>query len=127
MGDFVNGEVFADSPLMGLPHEGALCGVELGQEGAVALGGSKPGFVGDRFVEPSSGRVDFGGGGGHSEGGHALAMFHQERKWRETGLDGQDGDRGREETIRDPSLDVSPEGVEPILHFHEGCEEIGAI
>ena len=30
VGDFVNGEVFADSLLMGLPHEGAFRGIEFG-------------------------------------------------------------------------------------------------
>ena len=117
MGDFVNGEVLADSPLMGFPHEGALCGIELGQEGAMTLGRPKRGFVGDRFVEPSSGRVDFGGGGGQPEGGHALAVFHQEWKRAETGLDGQNGDRGGEEAVGDPSLNLSLEGVEPVLHL----------
>ena len=38
MGDLIDGEVFADGPLMGLPHEGAFCGIELGKEGAVTLG-----------------------------------------------------------------------------------------
>ena len=117
MGDFINGEVFADSPLMGLPHEGAFCGIELGQEGAMTLGGPKRGSVGDRLVETSSGRVNFGGGGGQSEGGHALAVFHQEWKRGKTGLDGQNGDRGGEEAVRDPPLDMSPEGVEPVLHL----------
>ena len=76
MGDFINGEVFADGPLMGLPHEGAFCGVELGKERAVALGGPKRGSVGHRLVEASSSRVDFGRGEGHPEGGHALAVFY---------------------------------------------------
>ena len=47
MGDLIDGEVFADSTSLGFPHEGAFCGVELGQEGAVALGRSKCGSVGD--------------------------------------------------------------------------------
>ena len=37
VGDFVDREVFADVPLRGLPQEGVFCGVEFGQEGAVAL------------------------------------------------------------------------------------------
>ena len=78
MGDFINREVLADSPLMGFPHEGAFCGIELGQERAMTLGGPKRGSVGDRLVETSSGRVNFGGGGGQSEGGHTLAVLHQE-------------------------------------------------
>ena len=88
MGDFVNGEVFADSPLMGLPHKGALCRIELGQERTMTLGGPKRGSVGDRLMEASSSRVNFRGGGGQPEGGHALAVFHQEWERGETGLDG---------------------------------------
>ena len=38
MGDFVNGEVLTDSPLMSLPHERAFRWVEFGQERAMALG-----------------------------------------------------------------------------------------
>ena len=38
MGYPVDGEVVADIPLRGFPHEGALCGVEFGQKGAVVLG-----------------------------------------------------------------------------------------
>ena len=117
MGDFVYGEVFANSLLMGLPHEGAFCGIELGQEGAMTVGRPKRGSVGDRFVEPSSSRVYFGGGGGQPEGGHALAVFNQEWKPGETGLDGQNGDRGGEEAVGDPSLNMSLEGVEPVLHL----------
>ena len=37
VGDFVNGEMLADIPLRGFPHEGAFRGVEFGQKGAVAL------------------------------------------------------------------------------------------
>ena len=117
MGDFINGEVLADGSLMGLPHEGAFRGIELGQERAVTLRGPERGPVGDRLVEASSSRVDFGGGGGQSEGGHALAMLHQEWKRGETGLDGQNGDRGGEEAVRNPPLDMSPEGVKPVLHL----------
>ena len=117
MNDFIDGEVFADSSLVGLPHEGAFCGIELGQEGAVTLGGPKRGSVGDRLVEASSSRIDFGGGGGQSEGGYALAVFHQERKRRETGLDGQNGDRGGGEAVRDPPLDLPPDDVESVLHL----------
>ena len=72
MGDLVDGEVLADITLWGFPHEGAFRRVELGQEGTVALGGPKGGSVGDRLVEATSSRVDFRGGGGQSEGGHAL-------------------------------------------------------
>ena len=32
VGDLVDGEVLADVPLRGFPHEGAFRGVELGQE-----------------------------------------------------------------------------------------------
>ena len=92
----------------------------------MALGGSEGGPVEDRFVEPSGGWVDLRGGGGQSESGHALAVFHQEREGREAGLHGQDGDRSRGEAAGDPSLDASPEGVESILHFHKG-EEVGAV
>ena len=59
-------------------------------------------------MEASGSRVNFGGGGGQSEGGHALAVFHQEWKRGETGLDGQNGNRGGEEAVRDPPLDLSP-------------------
>ena len=38
MGDLVDGVVLADISLRGFPHEGALCGVEFGQKGAVTLG-----------------------------------------------------------------------------------------
>ena len=75
MGDLVDGEVFADSGPVGFPHEGAPRGIELGQEGAVALGRRKRGSVGDRLVESPSGRIDFGRGGGQSQGGHTLAVF----------------------------------------------------
>ena len=44
-------------------------------------------------------------------------MLHQEREQGEAGLDGQNGDRGGVEAVRDPSLDLSPEGVEPVLHL----------
>ena len=47
MGDLVYGEVCADIPLVGFPHEGALSGVEFDQEGAVTLVGSEGGSVGD--------------------------------------------------------------------------------
>ena len=117
MGNFIDREVFADSVLMGLPHKGSFRGVEFGQERAVTLGGPELGLVGDRSVETSSGRVDFGGGGGQSEGGHALAVLHQKRQGGQTGLDGQNGDRGGGEAVRDPPLDASPEGVEPFLQL----------
>ena len=68
-------------------------------------------------MKPTSSWVDLRGGGGQSEGGHALPMLYQQWEGRETGLDGQDGDRGGEEAVRDPPLDLSPEGVEPVLHF----------
>ena len=54
-------------------------------------------------------------------------MLQQERKRGETGLNSQYGDWGRGNAIRDPSLDVSPERVEPVLHFHQGGEEVGAV
>ena len=117
MGNLIDGEVFADSLLMGFPHEGAFCGIELGQERTMTLGGPKRGSVGDRPVEPSSSRVDFGGGGGQSEGGHALAVLHQEWKRGETSLDGQNEDWCGAEAVRDPPRDLSPEGVEPVLHL----------
>ena len=47
VGDFVDRAVLADGAARGLPHEGAFRGVELGQEGAVALGGPKGGPIGD--------------------------------------------------------------------------------
>ena len=47
VGDFVNGEVLADIPLGGFPHEGAFRGVESDQEGAVTLGRPKGGSVGN--------------------------------------------------------------------------------
>ena len=47
MGYLVEGEVFADVPLGGFPHEGVFGGVELNQEGPMALGGSQGGSVGD--------------------------------------------------------------------------------
>ena len=75
MGDFVDGEVLADVPLSGLPHEGAFRGIEFGQEGAVALGRPKGGSVGNRSVEVSRSRVDFWGRGGQPQGGHTLSMF----------------------------------------------------
>ena len=118
MGDFVDGEVLADIPLRCFPHEGVFRMVELGQEGAVTMGGPKGRPVRDRFMEPSSGWVDLRGGGGQPKGGHALAVFYQKRKGREACLDGQNGDRGGGKTVGDPSVDVSPEGVESVLHFH---------
>ena len=39
MSDFINGEVFAEVPLGGPPHEGAFRGVEFGQKRKMALGG----------------------------------------------------------------------------------------
>ena len=62
MGDFVDGEELAYIPLRGLPHERAFRGVELGQEGAVALGRPEGRPVGDHPMEPSGGGVDLGGG-----------------------------------------------------------------
>ena len=41
MGDLVDGEVFADIPLWGFPHEEAFGGVELDQEGVVTQGRSE--------------------------------------------------------------------------------------
>ena len=76
VGDFVDGEVFADVPLRGFPHEGAFRRVQPGQEGAVALRGPKGGFVGDRLVEPTCGWVNLGRGGGQPKGGHALAVLY---------------------------------------------------
>ena len=110
MGDFINGEVLAYGPLVGFPHEGAFRGIELGEERAVTLGGPKGGSVGDRLVEATGSRVNFRGGGGQSKGGHALAVFQQEWKRGEAGLNGQNGNRGGEEAVRDPPLDLSPEG-----------------
>ena len=57
MGDLVDGEVFADVPLRGLPHEGAFRGVQFGEEGAVAFGGPKSGLIWDGLVESACGRV----------------------------------------------------------------------
>ena len=76
MGDFVNGEVLADVPLGGLPHEGAFRWVEFGEEGAVALRRPEGGSVWDRFMETPCGRVDLWGGGGQPKGGHALTVFN---------------------------------------------------
>ena len=109
--NFVQGEVLADIPLGGFPHEGALCRVKLGKEGAVALGGPKCGLIGDGFVQAVRGRVDFGWGGGHSQGGHALIVFDQQGEGREVGFDGLNRDRGGREAVGDPSVDVSPERV----------------
>ena len=61
MGDFVDGEVFADGGLGRLPHEGALGGIKLDKEGAVTLRGSIGRPVGNGFVQPSGGWVDLGG------------------------------------------------------------------
>ena len=106
---------------------GRFAGVELGQEGAVTLGRPKGGPIGDRLMEPAGGRVDLGGGGGQPKGGHGLAMFDQQWAGREAGLDGQYGDRSGGEAVGDPSVHTPPEGVKPILHFHEGGEEVGAV
>ena len=76
MRDFVDGEVFADIPLRGLPHEGAFRGVQFGQEGTVALGGPESGLVWDGLVESACGRVYLWGGGGQPKGGHALTMLY---------------------------------------------------
>ena len=76
MGDFVDGKVLADVSLRVFPQEGAFRGVELGQKGAVALGGPKGRPVGDRSMEAPGGWVDLRGGGGKPKGGHALTMFY---------------------------------------------------
>ena len=68
-------------------------------------------------MEASRSRVDLRGRGGQPQGGHALAMFQQEWEGGETGLDGQNGDRGGVEAVRDPPLNLSPEGVKSVLHF----------
>ena len=127
VGDFVDGEMLADISLRGLPHEGAFGGVELGEEGAVTLGGPEGRLVGDRLMEPSGGRVDLRGGGGEPKGSHSLTMFYQERKGREAGLDGQHGDRSRGKAIGDPSVYAPPEGVESVLHLYEGGEQVGTV
>ena len=127
MRDFVDGEVLAYSGPGCLPHEGLLRGIQFGEEGAVALGGSESGLVWDRPVEPACSRVYLRGGGGQPEGGHALAMLYQQWKGWEAGLNGQYGDRGGHKTVGDPSLNAPPERVESILHSHEGREEVGAI
>ena len=59
--DFVQGVVFADIPLGGLPHEGALCRVKLGKEGAVALGGLNVDLLGtDLCRRPAAGLISGG-------------------------------------------------------------------
>ena len=50
MGDLVDGEVFANIPLRGFPHEGAFGGIELDQEAAVTQGRSKGRLVRDGLV-----------------------------------------------------------------------------
>ena len=90
-------------------------------------GGPEGGPVGDRLVEPPGGWVDLRGGGGQPKGGHALSVFYKEWKGREAGLDGQHSDRGRGKAVGDPSMDSSPEDVEPVLHFHEGGEKVGPV
>ena len=57
VGDLIDGEVLAYGAPGSFPHEGAFRGVELGQEGAMALGGPEGGSVGDRLMEPACGRV----------------------------------------------------------------------
>ena len=127
MRDFVDGEVLAYSATGCFPHEGALCWVQFGEEGAVALGGPEGGLVWDRLVESACGRVYPRGGGGQSKGGHALTMLYQKWEGREAGFNGQYGDRGGHKAVGDPSLNAPPERVESILHFHERGEEVGVI
>ena len=127
VGDLVDGEVFAYGAPGSLPHEGAFRGVELGQEGAIALRGPKGGPVGNRLIEPPCGRIYLRGGRGQSEGGHALAVFYQQGERRKAGFDGQYRNWGRNKAIGDPSLNASPEDVESVLHFHKGCEQVCAV
>ena len=54
-------------------------------------------------------------------------MFHQQRERRKTGFDGSYGDWGGRKAIGNSSLYASPEGVELVLHFQEGGEEVQAI
>ena len=49
-------------------------------------------------------------------------MFYQQGEGREARFDRKDGDGGCGEAVGGPSLNPSPEGVESILHFHEGGE-----
>ena len=127
MGDLVDREVFADTTSGSLPHKGEFHRVELGQEGAVALREPKEGPRRDRLMEPASGRVDLGRGGGQPKGGHALAMFNQQWEGWEAGLNGQYGDGSGEGAVGNLSVHMPPEGVKPVLHFHEGGEEVGAV
>ena len=64
MGNLVHGEVFADVPLRGFPHEGAFGWVELDQKGAVTQGRSEGGLVWDRLVQTGRGWVNLVGRGG---------------------------------------------------------------
>ena len=64
MGNLIDGEVFANIPLRGFPHEGAFGGIELDQEGAVTQGRSEGRLVGDRLVQTGRSWVDLGGRGG---------------------------------------------------------------
>ena len=50
VGDFIDGEVFADVSRGGFPHKGAFGGVKLDQEGAMTVGRSEGRLVGDRLV-----------------------------------------------------------------------------
>ena len=61
MGDFIDGEVFANIPLAGFPQEGAFGGIELDQPGAVTQGRSEGRLVWDRFVQTGRGWVNLGG------------------------------------------------------------------
>ena len=72
----------------------------------MTLGGPVGRPVGDRLMKSTGSWVDLRGGGGEPKGGHALAMFYQQREGPEAGLNGQDGDRGRGKAVGDPSVDA---------------------
>ena len=80
--------------LRGLPHEGSFGGVELDQQAAVAVWRSEGGAVRHRLMKTGGNWVDFGRGGDGPEGHHTLAMFNQEDKGGQAGLDSEDRDGG---------------------------------
>ena len=80
VGDLIDGEVLADRHLGCFPHNGAVGGVQLDQQGAMTEWGAVSRPVWDRPVEPGRRRIDFGRGADHPQGRHALSVFHKEDK-----------------------------------------------
>ena len=79
------------------------------------------------MVEASRGGVNARRGTDNPERGKSLSVGDQERNGWEAGFQREyPGGRGGE-TVRGPSLDLVPKGVQAIRRAHAWCEQVRAI